>query len=180
MIKQSIFSRMVTLRKVKYLLNVKESLLLFKSKILPYFDLGDLFYDSARADQVRGLQTIQNKCLKIIFGTKSVTNLDDLYVQSRLLKTKDRRILSILKFGHRLSYVSTNLKEHGERSVRSTRKLQLKIPRAHKGKFEKCFVYRACKLWNQLPEVIKKLRLMYNFVTRVKRELLLQKLNFPE
>lgn len=128
------------------LLNVKESLLLYKSKILPYFDLGDIFYDSANADQVRGLQTIQNKCLKIIYGTRSKYNLEELHVKSKLLKAKDRRILSLLKFGHRMSFISTNLKEHGERSVRSTRKLSLKESRAHRNKFEKSFVYRATKL----------------------------------
>lgn len=36
------------------------------------------------------------------------------------------------------------------------------------------------QLWNHLPEDIKKLRVMYNFSARVKKELLLQNINFPE
>lgn len=70
-IKQCIFSRMIMLKKVRYLLVNKEALLLYKSKILPYYDLGSLFYESASADQVQRLQTLQNKCVKIIFGNNT-------------------------------------------------------------------------------------------------------------
>lgn len=171
---------MATLKKNRYLLNAKEALLLYKSKILPFFDQGDLFYESANADQVRGLQTIQNKGFKIIYSKKAVGSQDEVHVKSKLLKTKDRRLLNLLKYGHSLSYHLTNLVEQGEHSLRSNRKHMLKPTRASKSNFEKFFVYKSIKLWNQLPEEVKELRLMFNFATRVKKELLLPSINFPE
>lgn len=38
---------------------------------------------------------------------------------------------------------------------------------------------QSIKLWNQLPEGIKKLRSVYNFSTRIKCELLCENINFP-
>lgn len=85
-IKQCICSRMITLRKVRYSLETKEALLLYKSKILPYYDIGDLFYDSANADQDRCLQTLQNKCIRIIYGSYSGLSTDVLHKKGNLLK----------------------------------------------------------------------------------------------
>lgn len=86
MIRQNFCSRMHTLKRVKYLLGVKNALLLYKGKMLPYLDQGDLFYDSANADQVSGLQTLQNHCLRIIYGKKSRTNICELHKKSKLLR----------------------------------------------------------------------------------------------
>lgn len=179
-IKQSIVSRMFTLKKVKYLLGSKEALLLYKSKILPYFDIGSLYYDSANADQVRCLQTLQNKCVRTIFGKNTGLSGDELHKKGRLLNTRTRRKMTLLKYAHQLSYHNCNLKDHNTRSLRSNRRILLKQKMAKKTKYEKCFIYQSIKLWNNLPEEIKQLRLMFNFTTRIKKELLLEKINFPE
>lgn len=47
MLKQYITGRMYTLKKVRWALNFKEALLLFKSGILCYFDQGSMFYHAA-------------------------------------------------------------------------------------------------------------------------------------
>lgn len=59
-VKGSISGRMITLKRIRYLLSIKESLLLFKSKIMPYFDQGNLFYNVASKNILHGLQVLQN------------------------------------------------------------------------------------------------------------------------
>lgn len=47
-------------------------------------------------------------------------------------------------------------------------------------KFEKAFMVTAVKFWNKIPEEIKLIRNIKQFTTRVKQELLLGNINFPE
>lgn len=89
----------------------------------------------------------------LINGTNSRMDTTTLHKRSRLLKLNIRRQLSLIKYAHKLSRKPNMLKEHSQRSTRSSRKL--------------------------FTEDIKKLRLMFNFSTRVKLELLCENLNFP-
>lgn len=46
-----------------------ETLLLYKSSILPYnVDQGDLFYNASTKELLKSLQTLQNYCLRTIYG----------------------------------------------------------------------------------------------------------------
>lgn len=74
-------------------MNTKEALLLFKSKIMPFFDQGDFLYDISNADQARGLQFLQNKCLKIVYGKKNWTSATDAQRQSKILDTKEKNFI---------------------------------------------------------------------------------------
>lgn len=91
---------MITLKKICYLLSVKEALLLYKSKVMPYFDLGDLYYDVANKNHLQGLQVLQNKCLKIIYTRKNWVNTDEAHKRSNILSTRNRRIFALIKYGH--------------------------------------------------------------------------------
>lgn len=71
MLKRYIIARMCTLRKVRWALNFRESTLLFKSSILSYFDQGSVFYHAALKNDLKQLQVMQNKCLRIIYGKRN-------------------------------------------------------------------------------------------------------------
>lgn len=64
--------------------------------------------------------------------------------------------------------------------LRSNRKLLLNTITPNNSKFSKSFVYMAIEYWNSLKEDLKRLRDVKMFTTRVKTELRLEKLNFPE
>lgn len=96
--------------------------------------------------------------------------------KSNLLKVLNRRKISIMKYAHKLLLNCSNLNDHDVRSLRSNRKLLLKQSLAKKSKYENSFIFKAIKLWNNLSEEIKQLRMMYNFNTRLKREVLLEKI----
>lgn len=86
----------------------------------------------------------------------------------------------MLKYAKKISGKRCNLKDHDTRSLRSNRKLLLKETKCNNVKYEKSFKVAAIKYWNKLPEEIKRIRNIKQFATRVKQELLLEKINFPQ
>lgn len=180
MIKQQISYRMATLIRIRWLIGFKESLLLYQSSILCYCDQGDLFFSAGSKCQLQSLQVLQNRCLRIIFGKKNWPGIEQAHIRCNLLYVKDRRNLSLLKYAHRLSFDRSNLREVNVRQLRSNQKLLWKTKLVKYSIVEKSFVAKAPKLWNMLPEDHKKIRNIYNFKTRITKELLQQRLNFPE
>lgn len=65
-------------KKVKNLLGTKKTLLLYKSNILPYYDLVDIFYDIANVDQVLSLQKSKYGSSFIFKAIKFWNNLPDI------------------------------------------------------------------------------------------------------
>lgn len=179
-IKQKVSCRMTTLRKVRWTLGEKDAITLYKSCILPIIDQGSLFYDSANKDILKGIQSLQYKCLRIVTGRRNWEGTSIAQSKFRLLSMSDRRKLNLLKYAHKLSYAPSNIKEEHSRALRSNRKLLLKEQRSNCQRFDKCFVHKSIKLWNNLPEDCKKVRNIYTFRTRVKFEMLCNNINFPE
>lgn len=180
MIKSNIKKRSYLLRKVRWIINEKDALRLYKSSIIPYFDLGSMFYCGASRNEIEGLQTPQNKCLKSVLGRKNWISTDNAHIKCNILKVKHRRQLMLLKYGHNLSKKPNNLKEQRNRTLRSNKKILLREARVQNCKFEKSYVVKAIKYWNSLPEDIKKIREITSFKNRTKSELMINKLNFPE
>lgn len=86
----------------------------------------------------------------------------------------------MLKYAHKKSFIASNLRRHQVRDLRSNRKLLLNIPKSNCRIFTKSFLYKSKRMWNILNEDLKRIRDVKLFVTRVKRELLQNKLNFAE
>lgn len=180
MIKQQISYRMAILKRVRWLLGFKESLLLYKSSILCYFDQGDLFFNAGGKKQLQSLQVLQNRCLRIIFGKRNWPGIEQAHIRCNLLFVKDRRYLSLLKYAHLLSFNQLNLRGRNLHALRSNHKLLLKHKVTKKAFVEKSFLVKSINLWNNLPEDLKVIKNVFGFKRRVSLELLQQKLNFPE
>lgn len=180
-IKQQIYYRLYILKKVCWLLGFNDSLLLYKTSILCFFDQGDIYYNVATVHELNSLQTLQNKCLRVIFGSKKKwPGTKKAHVDCSLLKIRDRRMISLLKYAHIKSFNRSNVQCHNSRQLRSSRKLRLKVRKCKTRFLERSFIIRSVRLWNTLPENLKEIRNYYNFKSHVKTEVLLQKLNFPE
>lgn len=179
-IKKKISQRLYLLKKVRWVLNYNDALLLYKRSKLPYFDLGNIFYVSCDAVRLRSLQTLQNKGLRIILGKKQWTDTETAHVKCKLLKIHLRQKLSLLKYSHVRSFNPNNLSRHLQRSLRSQRKLLLHNNWPRNTKYERSYIFRASRLWNHLPEEYKRNRDIDKFKLRATKEMLLGNLNFPE
>lgn len=179
-LKQKIVSRLFTLKRIRWSLSHNDTLILYKSSVLSLFDLGCLFYHCSNKNTLQGLQTLQNKGLRIVYLKKNWPGTDIAHKNCKLLTIKARRELYLLKYAHLRSFNHLNLKNHSSRNLRSASKMMLNsiIPRNRT--YEKSFIYQSTRMWNHLDEEIKLIRNYKAFVTRVKMELLQNKLNFPE
>lgn len=76
--------------------------MIFKCCILPYFDVGNIFYNGAYDIRVKSLQTMQNKCLRTIYGPKLGPVINDAHRENILLMCHERRELNMLKYAHKM------------------------------------------------------------------------------
>lgn len=174
------------LSKVRQFLNLKTALLLFKTCILPYADIGDIFYNSGHKYLLNKLQILQNKSLKIIYGRNTDLSTVELHRLSNLLDLKGRRKLNLLKLAFKMKERGFLQSEAHEVVVkksmflRSHNQNRLNVVRSRYAKHEHSFSVLCVKYWNLLPENVKNTDNLKLFCTRVKREMLQNKLNFPE
>lgn len=179
-LRQKITSRMYTLRKIRWTLRTKDALTLYRSSILPYFDQGLLYYHSANVGTLKGLQSLQNKSLRIIYTKRDWLGTENAHKISKLLTIKERYKLALLKHAHRKSFKKDNLKVPRDIRLRSSSKIYLKTDIPKNAIYERSFVHRSNSLWNTLSDEIKSIKHMKPFKTRTKAELLLGNINFPE
>lgn len=123
---------------------------------------------------------MQNKALRVIYSKKAWKGTNQAHITSGLLYLEQRRKASLLKYAHNLSYDHTKLKDTPTRNLRSAGKILLKTPAPKTKKYERSFYHQSLKMWNDLPEDYKAIRNFKLFKTRVKSELLLNNINFPE
>lgn len=179
-LKSKITSRLYTLRKIRWTLKTNDALTLYRSAILPYFDQGSLYYQCANKNILSGLQTLQNKALRIIYTRRQWVNTDTVHKTSRLLPIHERNKLILLKHAHHKALNNVNLRDIRKTGLRSSNKTFLKkeIPKCTS--YERSFIHRSTILWNNLSEEMKQIPNMNSFKTHTKTELLLGNINFPE
>lgn len=180
MVKQKVNQRSYLLKKVRNITSHKETLTLYKSSILPFMDQGDLFFVAGNKTLLNSLQTMQNNCLRTVYGRQRWPGTQQAHTESKLMLLSDRRNLHLLKRAHITSMISTNLRQNNRHTLRSAGRLMLKEDSVYTEKFGKSYVVKSSRLWNSLPEEIKQIQEIPLFMVRVKREMLLNNLNFPE
>lgn len=172
--------------KIRPCLNQKIALLLFKTCILPYVDIGDIFYNSGYKTLLNKLQTLQNKSLKIVYGKDTELSTDEMHAKSNLLKLESRRKVNLLKTAYKMKEESFLRSEpimpdvNTLMSLRSQNQCRLRVDLSKNSKHEHSFSVRSIRLWNALPADLKKADNVKSFCVRVKKEMLQSKLNFPE
>lgn len=147
--------------------------------ILPYFDVGDIYYNSANNELLKGLQSLQNSALRLILGRKNWPGSEQAHAECNLFQTRKRRIYNLIKNGQKLSFTGSNLKSQNIHSLRSSRKILLKEQKAKSKKVENSFLYKSRKFWNQIPEDLKKIRDWSAFKLKLKLEMKQNNINFP-
>lgn len=140
--------------------------MLYKSSILHVLDQGDLFYVGTNQQLLCSLQTLQNNCLRIVYCRRNWPGVNQAHIESQLLYLTHRRNCHLLKRAHQKAFVHSNLKD----SARQTLTCE----------YGKSYIVKSIRLWNRLPEEIKLIPDLEHCKIRVKGEMLLNNLNFPE
>ena len=86
------------LHKIKYYITEDASVKIYKSMIVPYLDFGDIFFMHSNAKQVKKLQTLQNRALRICYSDRPNVPTDMLHQSAQISKLKERRETHLLNF----------------------------------------------------------------------------------
>lgn len=177
-------ARLYTLSKARSYMSTTIALLLFKTMILNYFDIGDLFYNSCNQRDLRRMHTLQNRALRIIYYDHLQSTLDELHKRANLLWLQDRRNLNLIISAHqrREGFYKLKVPQQNSHTLRPAASTNLHMPYMNNKKFENSFIIKSIRLWNQISNDLKEtLPSKYHLVkTRVRKEMILNKLNFPE
>ena len=141
------------LHKIKYYITENAAIKIYKSMIIPYIDYGDIFYLKSNAIQVKKLQTLQNRALRICYDRPNVpTNM--LHQSAQIPKLIPRREAHLLNF---MFKSKNNPKRLNNRNVH-TRLHDAPVfitSKPNNEKFKANVFYNGAISWNGLPVHIR-------------------------
>ena len=137
------------LKRIRPYINTDTALRIYKSKILPFLDYGDILYDCTFAYLLEKLQKLQFRAARVCLQAGNRTSRVELTRSSRLPELKNRRLMHLrncmFKRKAEPQYVDLT-----ERRTREGAALLFKVPRAHCAAYEKSVESRGAREWNSL------------------------------
>lgn len=152
-------AKLNTLTNIKKYVCTNTQLTLYKMPILPIFEYSNVTHSLISKTQIKKLQRLQNRALKLIFNYTPGTALEDLHIRARLapiVQKVDRQLVCLMyrrsletdKYPQVLSYTAT----------RANEQIRFALPRPNSEKFKKFSMYKETQLWNNLPASTQKLQ----------------------
>ena len=142
--------KLYTLTKIRPLINDTQALCLYKSKILPYLDYGNIFYNKTFKRTLLKLQKLQNRALKLCLQKDHLFNTDLLHVEANVPKLDTRRICHITNFAFSRAH-DPNYTRDLDRNVRAGGAPLLYEPFSRCESFRRSAIYQCALHWNALP-----------------------------
>ena len=142
------------LTKIRCYLDKKQALTIYKSKILPYFDYGDIFLMGTHVKTRDMLQKLQNRALRLVLNKDSRYNVWQLHHEANVPYLNDRRDCHLVNF----VYYRKNCQEYVNVPNRQLRQYEAPVLIEYQSDnvtFERSILYRGAKHWNQLPVEIR-------------------------
>ena len=89
------------LAKIRKFLRKEVAMRIYKSMILPYFDYGDILYNTACKEGLDKLQRLQNRCLKICINVNVRFDTNELHTRTNMPMLQARRTAHLNNFMYR-------------------------------------------------------------------------------
>ena len=170
---RKVSNKIYQLSKIRSFITKKAALMIYKNMILPILEYGDVFIHSASKETRKKLQVLQNKALRCALSKEKLFPTDELHVEAKLLKLKDRRHMHVLLHMYQLAQMPNFKlwKTHQPNGVRtrSSKKKLITFRRPTMEKYRKSITYQGPKLWNNLPAQVQKLDTYHEFKSNVKK-----------
>ena len=154
-------TKVYQLKRIRSFVTKKAALLIYKNMILPVLEYGDIFLHSASQKVRKKLQVLQNRALKCALSKDKLCNTEEIHIEAKLLKLKDRRHVHVLLHMFQLAQMPNfklwKMHQPVGTRTRSSKKKLLTSRRPKNEKFKRSITYQGPKLWNSLPANIQKL-----------------------
>ena len=177
-ISRKIYASLHTMMRLKNFLPVQTKIQLVNTLLLPIIDYGDACCLDMNKDLVNKLERILNTCIRFIYNLRKYDRVSSCRRQLGWLSVADRRkcrvlslIYSILSDPNFPTYLSSDfsyLSSFHDKSLRSQSNLLLSTPHHTSGYMSDSFAVAGVRLWNELPEPIRRAPSREIFKRRVK------------
>ena len=156
-VKSSTHLKLYHLRKLRKIMDKKLSVLLFKQMILPVFDYCDFVLEGAADGASKGIQTIQNHCLRSCLRVRDPRTVSrvDIHLLCDCVKLKVRRDRNLLCIMYGVAGDPENVMIP-PRVLRGHDKVKLKVRRSKGAIYDKSPLFRGACLWDKLESVHQK------------------------
>ena len=137
------------LSRIRKYITTGQAITIYKSKIVPYFDYGDVFLMNIIMKTRQKLQRLQNRALRICLNAEGRSNVNMLHNTCNVNKLDDRRTTHLLNF----VYSRAQGEEHTNVGARVLRRYDAPILneiRSNNKNFERSILYQGAIHWNSL------------------------------
>ena len=130
--------------------------------IMPYIDYCDIFFINSNANQIKKLQTLQDRALRICFNTGPKVPINMLHQSSQIPKLDIRRESHLLNFMY---------KNKNNTAILNTRNIRTRLHDAPVfntikplcEKYKANVYYKGALMWNGLPVHIRNIEQCNSF-----------------
>ena len=144
------------LSKIRKYVTGSQALTIYKSKILPYFDYGDILCIGSHGQSLDKLQRMQNRALRICLRAPPLTPIRTLHVQTGVPLLENRRRAHLLNFMYKRKNNINYLANQG-RNTRLFEGAVLNTVVAKRKAAERSIYIKGAAAWNALPASIRNL-----------------------
>ena len=137
------------LSRIRSLITSCQPLAIYKSKILPFFDYGDIFYLNTFIRTRDKLQRLQNRGLKLCLGLNARYNTDLLHTEAKVAKLEPRRICHLSNFVFHRAHDPRYIRVVDRQLRRFKAPIMTEIG-CNNSTFSRSVLFQGALLWNSL------------------------------
>ena len=154
--------KLYLLARVRKFITTEQSITIYKTKIVPYFDYGDIFLINITSKTRQKLQKLQNRALRICLESEGRTNVNLLHNTCHVNKLDNRRVTHMLNFVYKRAQDEAYCQE-GTRALRRYDAPILRETKSNNKIFERSILYQGALYWNNLDTETRDIATPYAF-----------------
>ena len=141
--------KLFLLARIRKFITTEQAITIYRSKIVPFFDYGDIFLMNITTGTKQKLQKMQNRALRICMEAEGRTNVNMLHNTCNVNKLDDRRKTHLLNFVYKRAQ-NAEYQHMGIRALRRYEAPILKEIKSNNKYFERSIIYQGALHWNIL------------------------------
>ena len=139
--------KLYLLSRIRKYITSGQSIAIYKSKVVPYFDYGDIFLMNINKKTIDKLQKLQNRALRLCLALDGRSNVNDMHNTCNINKLSHRREVHLLNFVYKRAQDERYL-QAGNRELRRYEAPILKEFISNNNSFEKSVLLQGAIAWN--------------------------------
>ena len=140
--------KLYLLSKIRKYITIGQAIAIYKAKVVPYFDYGDIFLMNINQKAIDKLQKLQNRALRICLALDGRSNVNDMHNTCNINKLTHRREAHLLNFVYKRAH-DVNYVQVGNRDLRRFDAPVLKETKSNNKNFEKSVLFQGAVSWNR-------------------------------